>query len=283
MNYDASPTRESKLAQRPLLASLLTVFLYIVFIILLPAPPWASNPMVVVNATIFGPLIWFLLVPRWLGLPDRRQPLKTYLEKIRLIQVQRIGWNTVFGITSAFLFLFTGLIFSLLSGSYVFDPTQILPPDSWILLTALVPGFWEEVAFRGIILTLLLKKQDKTKAMLLSAVFFAVPHLINLLTVGSSLYEVYFVLAQVGFTFFIGLFLAYVFTLRGSLLPTIIFHYLVAAFSPLVINTPGADPVIRGILLVLGGGIVPTIITMLTFKRFFTRTESTREKSRVFL
>ena len=267
---DASPTRESKLAQRPLLASLLIVLLYVVFIFLLPSPPWEENPMVLVNATVFGLLIWFVIVPRWLGLPDGRQPLRTYLERIRLTRVQPVGRNIVLGAAFAVLFLITALIFLLLSGSYVFDLAQILPPDTWILLTALVPGFWEEVVFRGVIFALLLKKQDKTKAILMSSVLFAVPHLINLLTVGSNLYEVYFVLSQVGFAFFIGLFLAYLVTLTDSLLPTIVFHYIVAALSPLVINTPGADPVIRGILLFLGGGVVPAVIAMLVVKKVLT-------------
>lgn len=158
----------------------------------------------------------------------------------------------------------------LLSGSYVFDLAQILPPYTWILLTALVPGFWEEVVFRGVIFALLLKKQDKIKAILMSSALFAVPHLINLLTVGSNLNEVYFVLSQVGFAFFIGLFLAYLVTLTDSLLPTIVFHYIVAALSPLVINTPGADPVIRGILLFLGGGVVPAVIAIFVVKKVLT-------------
>jgi membrane protease YdiL (CAAX protease family) len=267
---DASPTRESKLVQRPLLASLLIVLLYVVFIILLPPPPWEENPMVLVNATIFGLLIWFVIVPRWLGLPDGRQPLRPYLERIRLTRVQPIGRNIVLGAASAVLFLITALIFLLLSGSYAFDLAQILPPDTWILLTALVPGFWEEVVFRGVIFALLLKKQDKTRAILMSSVLFAVPHLINLLTVGSNLYEVCFVLSQVGFAFFVGLFLAYLVTVTDSLLPTIVFHYIVAALSPLVINTPGADPVIRGILLFLGGGVVPAVIAMSVVKKVFT-------------
>lgn len=264
----SSSTREGKLAQRHLLASLLIVFLYVVFIILLPSPPWEKNPLVLVNATVFGSLIWFVIVPRLLGFPFGRQPLKDYLEKIRLIKVQPIRRNIVLGTAFAALFAITAQIFMLLSGSFVFDLAQVLPPNTWILFTALVPGFWEEVAFRGIIFSLLLKKQDKTKAIILSAVLFAAPHSINLLTVGSNLYEVYFVLAQVGFAFFIGLFLAELVTLTDSLLPSIVFHYIVAAFSPLVINTPGANPAVRGILLFLGAGVVPAIIAMLVVKAF---------------
>jgi len=82
--------------------------------------------------------------------------------------------------------------------------------------------------------------------------------------------EVYFVLSQVGFAFFIGLFLAYLVTVTDSLLPTIVFHYIVAAVSPLVINTPGADPVIRGILLFLGGGAVPAVIAIFVVKKVLT-------------
>jgi len=263
---DTPPTREGKPTQRHLLASLLIVFLYVVFTILLPSPPWEKNPLVLVNATVFGPLIWFVIVPRLLGFPFGRQPLTDYLEKIRLIKVQPMGRNIALGAAFAVLFAITAQIFMLLSGSYVFDLAQVFPPDTWILFTAIVPGFWEEVAFRGIIFSLLLMKQDKTKAIILSAVLFAAPHSLNLLTVGSTLYEVYFVLAQVGFTFFIGLFLADLVTLTYSLLPGIVFHYIVAAFSPLVINTPGADPVVRGILLLLGAGVVPTVIAMLVVK-----------------
>lgn len=265
---DTSSTREGKLAQRHLLASLLIVFLYVVFTIVLPYPPWEKNLLVLVNATVFGPLIWFVIVPRLLGFPFGRQLLRDYLEKIRLTKVQPIGRNIVLGVAFAVLFAITAQIFMLLSGSYVFDLVQVFPPDTWILFTALVPGFWEEVAFRGNIFSLLLMKQDRTKAIILSAVLFAVPHSINLLTVGSTLYEVYFVLAQVGFTFFIGLFLADLVALTDSLLPSIVFHYIVAAFSPLVINTPGANPVVRGILLFLGAGVVPTVIAILVVKGF---------------
>jgi membrane protease YdiL (CAAX protease family) len=45
----------------------------------------------------------------------------------------------------------------------------------------LVPGIWEEIAFRGVILTLLLKKYSEKKSIIINGLLFGGVHFINII------------------------------------------------------------------------------------------------------
>ncbi len=109
----------------------------------------------------------------------------------------------------------------------VFDRSAISPNSTssnlWAyFLFALSVSIAEELIFRDYVLRLALKKMKPLYAILLSSVIFALPHLLNILAgagVGESL-------AQVGYTFGIGLILGLLYLYGGGLLPCFLFHFL---------------------------------------------------------
>ena len=85
------------------------------------------------------------------------------------------------------------------------------PAWAMLLAIAVVPGIFEELAFRGIILTGLQKNTKSSSAIFVSAAFFGITHGI---------------LQQSINAFAIGLLLGYIAVRTGSLLPTIVMHVL---------------------------------------------------------
>ena len=101
----------------------------------------------------FLAILWLVVVPRGLKLPNGKQSLKEYAESIRINQFNPWKRNIFLGIIfAAIVWIFT-LIFSLLAGEYTFDPNIIFgfPEENnkgfFLFISSLTPGIWEEVAF----------------------------------------------------------------------------------------------------------------------------------------
>mgnify|MGYP001824661199 CR=1 FL=1 len=107
-------------------------------------------------------------------------------------------------------------------------------------LLALVPGIWEELAFRGLDLSRLRDRFGTTAAVLLSAVFFGLFHLTNLATqppAGALLGAV--------MAFFFGIGWA-VMTIRArSVIPAMIAHYLVDSVGQVFLGVDGTNPALQ--------------------------------------
>ena len=151
----------------------------------------------------------------------------------------------------------------------VFDLSGDLPPGSTSLLVSF-PSIFEEVVFRGIVLTVFLNKYSEFKSIIFSSLGFGLMHLLNL-TNGADLV---LTLGQVVWAFTIGLFYGYIFVRTRSLLPPMIVHYLGNVFiSSLVgyIQTRASIEiqVVYGVIFSLG--IVPTTLMILWTKFFSSR------------
>jgi membrane protease YdiL (CAAX protease family) len=149
----------------------------------------------------------------------------------------------------------------------VFDLSGDLPPDSASLLVS-IPSAFEEVAFRGIVLTVFLSKYSQRKAIIFSSVGFGLMHLLNL-AMGR---ELVWVLGQVVWASIIGLFYGYVFVRTRSLLPSMIVHYLsnvfVASLTGYVQSRASVEiQVLYGVTFSFG--ILP-ITLMILWTRFFS-------------
>ncbi|MCY3413164.1 MAG: CPBP family intramembrane metalloprotease [Candidatus Heimdallarchaeota archaeon] len=259
----------------PLIKGLVIVLSYMIFIvisyILSGHPPGDDGPEFFLFANLVMGLLFMFIIPKLFGLPKSREPIKVYLDRIRLSRIQPFSRNIVIGILCGMIYLLSIFTFSLLTGNFVLNFSLILPPTSWSLLTALVAGIWEEVAFRGVILSILLLNFDEVKAIILSAVFFSFPHIINIFVVGTSFEAFLSVIAQICFAFCAGLFLAYLVIKTNSLLPSIVVHYLINGIGPLLHNAPNTDPIIASIFMLLGTGIVPSILCYIVIRSYFTR------------
>ena len=163
--------------------------------------------------------------------------------------------------------LFEGQTISWSFFRQAFDFQRDLPPGSPSLLIS-IPSIFEEIVFRGIVLTVFLSKYSKRKSIIFSSLGFGLIHILSLAVGG----ELVWVLGQVVWAFTIGLFYGYVFVKTRSLLPPMIVHYLGNVFiSTLVgyiqIRASIEVQVLYGVILSLG--VVPTALIIL-WARFFS-------------
>jgi hypothetical protein len=88
------------------------------------------------------------------------------------------------------------------------------------------PAIFEEVSWRGVILVLFMKKYSVNKSILITALGFGLLHFINLIFGGDPS----FVIQQVIFGTALGFFYGYLVLRSDSLMPAMLFHYLVNMF-----------------------------------------------------
>lgn len=226
-------------------------------------------------AILFGALaiLLFIIVPFGLHLPNGKESFKDFTHSIRLSQFDPWKRNICLGIAFAAIFWLCTLSFSLLAGNYVFNPTIIFgwpEPNNlgiFLFIDMLIPGIWEEVAFRGIILTLLLKKYSEKKAIIIDGLLFGVMHFLNIIggaDVGSTIIQVLYA-TTLGFAF------AYLYIKTESLVPCIIAHYLIDAINPLFLNVVFRDMLLALILALAFVVILGPLLIILLIRYIMKR------------
>ena len=213
-------------------------------------------------------LLWLVVVPLGLKLP-KKESFRDFSQTIGLISYKPLWRNLLLGIGILAIFGLSTSLFGIFLGTWIFDLSVLFGEPSistglgWFLLIfMLIPGIWEELAFRGVILNLQLKKYSQTTSIILNGVLFGLFHFVNLLF-GANLY---FTSIQVIYASFLGIAFSYMYVKTKSLLPSMIAHYLIdsvgqlflIAFFPSIINLT--------IYLIVGIGIVPMILTITLVK-----------------
>ena len=221
----------------------------------------------------FLAILLLVIVPRGLNLPNGKQSLKEYAESIRISPFNPWKRNIFLGLGfAAIVWTFT-LIFSLLAGEYIFDLNIIFGwPESnnigiFLFISSLIPGIWEEVAFRGVILTLLVKKYSEKKAIIINGVLFGFAHVANIFggqDIGSTIIQMIYATFW-SFSF------AYMYIKTKSLIPGIIAHYLIDAVNPLFLNVIIGQTILVLIYLVFFIFILPPFLTIMLVKIIMKR------------
>lgn len=103
---------------------------------------------------------WFIIVPKILKIPNGKTSIGKYLESIGLGWVKSISKYTLWGVFSIFLVGFLTSLILYASGFLLLHINDTL----FEILRLLSIIFWHEIAFRGVILTMLLKKYNQWKA-----------------------------------------------------------------------------------------------------------------------
>ena len=118
----------------------------------------------------------------------------------------------------------------------IFRTPDVSTGVGWfIFLYALVPGIWEEITFRGIILNMVKSKYSANVAILMSSIFFGFFHVIVFLIVAEPLEMVvfYFIMSTL-----FGLTWGYMVVKCESVVPGILAHYIIDAFGYAIITHP---------------------------------------------
>ncbi len=281
---------ETALAKLPRLSIAILLFLYTFFLIvpsyaymLIADSTFQANHLYVLHLINFFSvaILWAIIVPLVLGLPNNRNYIG-YFKDIRLTRIKPVLRSIALGIITAIitlsLMLLANFLTSLFHGSVQFDPQLLINPLTLNIYTSLQPGIWEEVAFRGVMLVLILKVQKQEIAIIGNGILFGWFHSVNLLIaflnlvlfeVDLKLYPAMQICFQIFWTTFLGIFLAYMFNKTKMLLPCIIYHYLIDGFSTLVIYN--SDPVswaYLAFMLVVGIGLLPMLINIPLVRSF---------------
>ena len=142
-----------------------------------------------------------------------------------------------------------------------FDFANLLPSDSWSWLNPL-PSIFEEVMFRGVVLSLFLSRYSKPQAVLFTALGFGAMHLLNL----TSGRETVWVLGQFVWSAIFGLFYGVLVLKANSLWPAMLIHYLGNLFIEPITgylqhSASVVTQAIYGVLFFFG--VVPTTLMIL--------------------
>ena len=210
---------------------------------------------------LFAGVVVILIMPRILRLGSPPNWLPEFLSA----DVKGV----MLGVLSFVVFGLLGVIIAKILGIYVGDPSVIfawpdIRPDPDVVgfgyfLLSLVPGVWEELAFRGLVLSRFQKAIKPWPAVLLSAFFFALFHLSNLITQPPSA-----AIGGVIMSFFFGIVWGLMTVRTGSVIPAMLSHYLVDSMGMVFLNVDMADPA-KGtlffLLLVISFVIVNIMLT----------------------
>jgi membrane protease YdiL (CAAX protease family) len=161
------------------------------------------------------------------------------------------------GLLSFVVFCVLAAVISLSMGIYRGDLSAAfarpdLRPDPDVVgwgyfLLALVPGIWEELAFRGLIQSKLRTRFSTTLSILLGAIFFGLYHFSNLLTQAPSQ-----VIGGVVMASAFGLAWGVMTVRSRSVIPAMLSHYLVDAAGQVFLGVDGSNPALAtGFFLLL--------------------------------
>ena len=193
---------------------------------------------------IFLLFIWFYFVPKCLGLPNGRQSLSQYLDRSGLSWLKLIlnkkNLKTIFFVISSLSVLYiVTCIMKLQDSSNLFNINIYIM--SWAI--NLIYIFFQELLYRGIILTIFMKKSSPKKAIIQQAVIFLIsksifpylfiftsPQILEYIDVEQLLY---FLVFEFTYIFVSGLLLGIAFYKRRSLLPGLVSLSIISLFYPL--------------------------------------------------
>ena len=240
----------------------------------------------------------------FLRIPRNNRSFSQYMKDI---QLSTITWKSLFVgflcIILVFILLIGSVYLSAVLGKFYwlfirgynipYDPGIVIdfgylldPNETLNVYYALTPGIMEELAFRGIILVLLMKKYSWKKAVIIDGILFGLYHLLNLLgptinfVTGEWSLELYIaIIRSVGFQVIyaasLGMAYAYFFVKARSIVPVILSHYMIDAFGGIVfipnigLETFGVQWIYFVCITLLGIGILPAIVNIYITKGFY--------------
>ncbi|MFX0075688.1 MAG: CPBP family intramembrane glutamic endopeptidase, partial [Candidatus Hermodarchaeota archaeon] len=227
---------------------------------------------------LFIILLLLYIVPIGMKLPRKDETILDYTKTIGLTRFKPFVRNLIVGFGSTALLclsLYTGaflLGFSYFPPDFLFrTPNRMIPGVAglgWFIWVYMIrPGLWEEVAFRGVNVPLLSKKYKRISTILISGAIFGLAHAFNIIGVLLSGGPHFPTLFQVIYSSLLGFSMAYMFIKSKSLLPSIIYHYLIdtVGLAFLNINFPVLtffDLIRLGVFMIVFLGIIPSILSM---------------------
>jgi len=279
------------LRNHPILASVILAIIYITFLYIsfiisnlllllfsILVPLNLEGIIIVQFLVQFGflALLLLIIIPLGFKLPYGKKTFKEYSENIKLNTIKPALRNILIAIIAFGIFSIVVLIGALTLGEYIFDPNVIFGKPTiyyygWtVFILMLIPGIWEEVAFRGVMIPMLSKKHNIKIAIIISSIVFGLAHSNNLLSFFlSGVFTIDVILqvtAQVIYATLLGFAFAYMYIKTNSIFPGIILHYLIDSVGQLFLTVYFYNYISAGIFLIVFIGVIPSILIILLVK-----------------
>lgn len=235
---------------------------------------------------ILGAVLLLLILPFLFYYPYKINR-KSYLQDDLLLTKGPSFQITLFiGLLSIALYIILGYLLAAVLGILQIDLNKLIAspnleindPGWTLFLLSLVPGIWEELAFRGYILQSLKKKYSINISIILSSILFGLYHFFNV--INQDVMSAFFgVIMATSF----GLIWGYMTVKSGSVLPAMITHYLVDASNFFFVNVTTSNEIVVTqffILLVIFYPLINYFIAKVIFQRTGSITNVQYEKLR---
>ncbi|NVM19619.1 MAG: CPBP family intramembrane metalloprotease [Candidatus Lokiarchaeota archaeon] len=281
---DKLPLYETRglLRNKPILGAITIMLLYVFF-------PWIATFVEVIFLPLilglgftgillveflliegFIALLLLYIVPKGMKLPRKDETILSYTKTIGLTRVKPLGRNLLLGFGASAILCCALFIGGMLLGIPAYNPGFLFSNPNpypfmlgWFIWIFMIrPGLWEEVAFRGVVIPLLSKKYKKILTILISGVIFGLAHAFNIVEVLLSGRPHIFTLFQVIYTILIGFSIGYMYIKTKSLLPGIIYHYLIDTVGLVFLNVYIENIVLMGVFLIVFLGVIPAILSI---------------------
>ena len=221
----------------------------------------------------FAGFATLVIIPILLKIPKPIKPYKDFLQVIRLSNHKPIGKLLFIGLTAAIFVLFFSLFLTSIPGNLILTPENVFGPPikdetmGWFgFIHCLIPAVWEEVYARGLVLAVLLrlylqKQGGQNKAIVIGGILLGCIHLLSVpVLISNPIYA----LTQVVYASIIGIAFGYVAVGTGSLLPSIIYHWLIDSFS--VYIAPSGGYILFLILFIIAVIIASGFIIVMVYQ-----------------
>ena len=221
----------------------------------------------------FLALLFFLIVPKGMKLPHKDDTILSYTKTIGLTRTKPLGRILLVSFGSFAIYCAVMFIGANLVGEFFFTLEFLFRNPNlsymgvaslgWFIWIFMIrPGLWEEVAYRGIIVPLLSKKYNQIFSILISGVIFGLAHAFNIIGVLLSGGNHLLTLFQVIYATLLGFSMGYMYIKTKSLLPTIIYHYLIDTVGLIFLNVYIENIFLTGVFLIVFLGVIPSILTI---------------------
>ncbi len=182
--------------------------------------------------TFFGVLVVLVILPFLFGHVRNRPWLLRYLRYLRLTAGPNPRLTVIATAASAMILVALVIGLGTVTGALELGPNFWGEDSRWfILILALVPGLWEELAFRGLMLTNLQVRYRPWMAVVLTGGFFGLMHFSNLI-----IREPQQVAFEVMMATSVGIAWGYVVVKTGSVVPAMALHYFINVLIGLTVN-----------------------------------------------
>jgi membrane protease YdiL (CAAX protease family) len=193
-------------------------------------------------------------------------PILAVLSIVLFIYVRRNGWLRYYGLRplrgsdarGTLLYLPLVVIAGM---QYVKGLRSDLDVAAVLLIVVLMVcvGFIEELVFRGFLFRAILANASLKRAVLISGATFGIGHIVNLARGYTGLDQI----IQIGFGVILGIVLALLFAVTGTIVPLIVFHTVLNISGNVTVADSGAELAMLAATAVICAGYAAYLVAVL--------------------